>query len=174
MEPVEAQSNVNDNNHSSKGDSSIPRARRMRSAPTVLACSLGAIPSELLLFVRRRWPYGTNRPIKGGDPLRHSRLLWQLRSPWCRLIRRTPSPSFILARRLGSAMHSPLHNLCLKQILKSSKKGMKPCPSLIQLSSEFVLYMNCQDPIPFFLKIGLARAPGLLAEESGRCGRYGG
>ena len=66
---------------------------------------------------------GQARSIKEAVPLRHSRLTWQLRSPWCRLIRRAPSPPFTLARRPGSAVHSPLRDSCLKK--KSSPKGNK-------------------------------------------------
>ena len=73
----------------------------------------GGNPSEPLLSVGWRWPWGTSRSARVTGPQSHSRLTWQRRSPWCRLIRRAPSPPFKLARPPGSAVHSPLRNSCL-------------------------------------------------------------
>ena len=51
-----------------------------------------------------RWPGRTSRSVKRAVPLRHSRLTWQFRSPWCRLVHRAPSPPFTLARRRDNAV----------------------------------------------------------------------
>ena len=40
----------------------------------LMSYSLGGDPSELLLPIGQRWPWGTSRSIKGAVPLRHSRL----------------------------------------------------------------------------------------------------
>jgi hypothetical protein len=45
---------------------------------------------------------------------------------------------------------------------------------MLEITTVFSLGLSWSMRIPFFLKMALARAPGLLAEESGRCGRYGG
>ena len=56
-----------------------------------MSFSLGGDPSELLLPIGQRWPWRTIRSIRGTVPLRHSRLTWQWRLPWCCPILRAPN-----------------------------------------------------------------------------------
>ena len=93
---------------------------------------------ELLLPIGQRWPWRTSRSVRGTVNLRHSRLTWQWRLPWCRLIRRANGSHFTLARPPDSAVHSPLRNSCL--IKKVVPKRIGPCPSV-------VLGLSCQDPL---------------------------
>ena len=79
----------------------------------LMSFSLGGDPSELLLSLGWRWPWGTSRSVREAIPLGDSRLTWQWRSPWCRPIRRANGSPFTLARPPGSAVHSPLRNSCL-------------------------------------------------------------
>jgi hypothetical protein len=90
---------------------------------------LGVDPSELLLFVRRGWPWGTRRSVRGTVFLRHARLRWQWRLLWCRPICCAPSPPFKLAQRSiqSSAFSIALFVLERKSRPQKGIKLIRPC-----------------------------------------------
>jgi hypothetical protein len=95
----------------------------------VMSFSLGVDPSELLLSVRRRWPWGTRRYVRGTVLPRHARLRWQWRLPWCRPIRRANGSPFKLAQRSIQSSAFSIAQFVLERKSRPQKgiKLIRPC-----------------------------------------------